>query len=103
MNTNSSQVHNCYRAILAQINQLDSIYRSKNHLKDLYEELTELAFYIMEDDYERLDKGIGQLRDTVWELNSNPAENAREVAVVIHEIVTHLDFLRYESARCREA
>lgn len=103
MNSKSSQAHNCYRAILAQVNQLDSIYGSKSHLKDLYEELTELAFYIMEDDYERLDKGIRQVRDTVWELNNNSTENTREVSFVIHEIVTHLEFLRYVSAKRKQA
>lgn len=92
----TSQVNNCYRAILAQVNHLDSLYDSKNYVKELYEELTELAFYIMEDDSERIDKGISQLQDTIWELDglmSATHEKTIEISCLIAEIRTHLDYL----------
>ena len=35
---------NCYRAILAQVNSLESVWPKPNTLKQIYEELTELSF-----------------------------------------------------------
>lgn len=93
----ATQVNNCYRAILAQVNQLDGLYRSKVHVKELYEDLTELAFYIMEDDGERVYKGVNQLHDTIMELDKVMAmgkgEKNGQIVSIIGELRTHLDFI----------
>lgn len=91
----ATQVNNCYRAILAQVNQLDSLYRSKVHVKELYEDLTELAYYIMEDDGERIYKGINQLHDTIMELDKvmGVGEQDGQIVSIIGELRTPLDFI----------
>lgn len=96
-------VNNCYRAILAQVNLLDSVYQPKYCLKVIYEELTELAFYLMEDDYERVDKGISQLQDTIRELTttSSGMGDVDEISYIIGEINTHLNYLMIECNRMR--
>lgn len=92
----ASLVHNCYRAILAQVNQLDSIYEPKNRLKELYEELTELAFYIMENDSKRVYRGIEQIKATIDELEQYPIHSYEQVRIITTELITHLDFLLLE-------
>lgn len=89
--------NNCYRAILAQVNYLDSIYQQRHRVKDLYEELTELAFYMMVDDNKQVIKGIDQMKDTVCELEqTNTCQPDDTVPFVLGELKTHLDFLRME-------
>lgn len=90
-----TDVNNCYRAILAQVNQLDSIYRPKLIVKELYEDLTELAYYIMEDDDERIYKGVYQLHDTIGELDKMMAKGDpnEKIVSIIGELRTHLDYI----------
>lgn len=87
---------NCYRAILAQVNYLESIYQY-NSLKGLYEDLSELAYYIMEDDYERVIKGLEPIKDSIREIeNLKSAQHDEKVKMIIGEIRTHLDYLSIE-------
>lgn len=90
--------NNCYRAILAQVNYLDGIWPEKNRLKDLYEELTELAFYMLEQDYVRVTKGIEQIYGTIDELESlTPVDqHCEQVSMIFSELRTHLNFLKME-------
>lgn len=90
--------NNCYRAILAQVNCLDSIWPDKNSLKELYEELSVLAFYMLEQDHMSITKSINQISCTVDEMEAmlpglNPLEHAN---MIFSELKTHLDFLLME-------
>ncbi len=91
----AAEVKNCYRAILAQVNLLDSLYRPKEIVKDLYEDLTELAYYIMENDDECIQKGIDQLQGTIMEMDCMVGENGldQDIAAIISELRTHLDYI----------
>lgn len=91
----AAQVNNCYRAILAQVNQLDSLYHSKVHVKELYEDLTELAYYIMVDDEERIQKGIDHLNATIMEMDEVVGGDGAysRINSIIGELRTHLDFI----------
>lgn len=90
--------HNCYRAILAQVNCLDSIWPDKNSLKDLYEELSVLAFYMLEQDHISVVKSIDQINCTVDEMEAMLARpNLIDHAnMIFSELKTHLDFLLME-------
>ncbi len=91
-----SPVINCYRAILAQVNQLDSIYQPKIHLKELYMDLTELAYYLLEENKHNAYKGVEQMYETIREVNHNASMNQNsmeEVDYIVGEIKTHLEFL----------
>ncbi len=90
---------NCYRAILAQVNQLDSIYRPSGYIKELYMELTELAYYLLEEDEERACKGIEQIHETISELDfytSTNRETKDMVLSITEEIRTHLTYLNIQ-------
>lgn len=93
--TDYSLVNNCYRAILAQVNQLDSMLHFNPGMKGLYEELTELAFYLLEDDRKRIIKGINQVKASLTELEEiiREAHYGRAPLTYVSEIRTHLDFL----------
>lgn len=93
-----NQGNNCYRAILAQINCLEGVWPEQSTLKQIYEELTELAFYMMEKDSPRVARGIDQISATLDEIKSAlPNDNSLiEVKMIVSELKTHLDFLRWE-------
>ncbi|MGI6452970.1 MAG: hypothetical protein ACOX0E_05805 [Syntrophomonadaceae bacterium] len=88
-------VNNCYRAILAQVNYLDSVYRHNSRLKELYEELTVLALYIMEGDNEQAIKGIIPLKETLKEIACSTELDSQDMKInlIMGEIKTHLDYL----------
>lgn len=92
--------NNCYRAILAQVNSLEAVWPEPSYLKQIYEDLTELAFYMLEKDGHRVTKGIEQMLSTLEEVKGAfPSESDRyfiEVRMIISELRTHLDFLRLE-------
>lgn len=90
--------NNCYRAILAQVNCLEAVWPEQSTLKQIYEELTELAFYMLEKDQPRVIKGIDQIITTLDELKvAVPGDrHSIEVKMIVSELRTHLDFLRLE-------
>jgi len=91
-----SRINNCYRAILAQVNYLDGIYTQSCRIKELYEELTVLALYIMEGDGERVIKGITPLFDIINDIaNSSEIEKSHEEELnyIMAELRTHLQYL----------
>lgn len=92
----TSQVINCYRAILAQVNHLDSIYYPKSYLKELYIDLTELAYCLLEQNEEHAYLGIEQMYKSIEEVGKQaPLNKARqkEIDYIVGEIKTHLEFL----------
>jgi len=87
---------NCYRAILAQVNQLDSIYKPKIYMKEVYMDLTELAYYLLDDDESCAFKGIEQMYETINEVSCYASVNngnSKEIKYIIGEIKTHLEYL----------
>lgn len=91
-----ARITNCYRALLAQVNYLDSVYGEKKDVKDLYEELSILAFYIMQEDYERIIKSINEIKDLsreIAEMRVNDSNKASDLNMILEEIKTHLDYL----------
>ncbi|MEN6349956.1 MAG: hypothetical protein ABFD08_11235 [Syntrophomonas sp.] len=100
-----SPVSNCYRAILSLVNHLDNFCPDKSCLVEIYEELTELAFYIMEDDCDCMTKGIEQLKDSITRLKCCHSrldeDNLQRFKLITGEIKTHLDFLKIE--HCNKA
>ncbi len=95
------QITNCYRALLAQINHLDSIYQPKSRLKELYEETSILAYYIMENDSKNVLLNIQELilLNQELQMNNQGIKNA-EVQIICTEIETHLKFLTLEYRKC---
>lgn len=93
----NNRVRNCYRALLAQINYLDNIYPEKHRLKELYEETSVLAYYIMENDRKSIQLNIQELIEIIKELlvNNNCANQAK-ITYICGEIETHLKFLTLE-------
>ena len=92
----TSQVINCYRAILAQVNHLDSIYQPKIYLKELYMDLTELAYCLLEQNEEHAYLGIEQMYKNLEEVGKQAPHNRarqKEIDYVVGEIKTHLEFL----------
>lgn len=98
-----SPVNNCYRAILAQVNYLDSVCHRSSCLKDVYQDLSELAFYLLENDPERIYRGIEQVNLTVEEIErgngKEHAHNHQVVRLIIAEIRTHLQYLSLQYER----
>ncbi len=92
--------NNCYRAILAQVNSLEAVWPEPSYLKQIYEDLTELAFYMLEKDGQRVNKGVEQMLSTLEEVKGAfPPLGERhfiEVRMIISELKTHLEFLRLE-------
>jgi hypothetical protein len=92
--------NNCYRAILAQVNCLEAVWPEQSTLKQIYEELSELAFYMLEQDRERVRKGIDQIITTLDEAQvAFPSASYRyflEVKMIVSELRTHLHYLRLE-------
>lgn len=95
-----SPVNNCYRAILAQVNYLDSMCVRNSSVKEIYQELSELAFYLMENDAARIYKGIEQMRLTVNEIECghlvDDQQDDAAIRLIIAEIRTHLQYLSIE-------
>ncbi|MDD3267913.1 MAG: hypothetical protein PHX14_01210 [Syntrophomonadaceae bacterium] len=95
-----SPVHNCYRAVLSLVNHLDSVCKNKNSLVSIYEELSELAFYIMEDDGELMCRVIEQMKRSIDELQCGShlksEEDRQRFDFITGEIKTHLNFLVIE-------
>lgn len=87
--------NNCYRAILAQVNYLDGIWPERSRLKDLYEELAELAFYMLERDHCRVIRSVDQIRGTINEMDSAISNEANrdQVTMIFSELKTHLHYL----------
>ncbi|SHG52231.1 hypothetical protein SAMN02745221_00382 [Thermosyntropha lipolytica DSM 11003] len=96
-----ARITNCYRALLAQVNYLDSIYADKKDVKDLYEELSILAFYIMQEDYERIVKSIKEIKDLsqeIAELGVKNTDKTSDLNLILEEIKTHLDYVLLQYA-----
>ena len=95
-----SPINNCYRAILAQVNYLDSVCHRSPCLKEIYQDLSELAFYLLENDQQRIFKGIEQIRLTVDEIELGAWRDSEEndfLKIIIAEIRTHLHYLSIQS------
>lgn len=93
--------NNCYRAILAQVNCLEGIWpEEQRSLKQIYEELTELSFYMLENDGPRVCQGVDQISVTLDEIKAVMPRDYRflEVSMIVSELKTHLNFLRLEYA-----
>jgi hypothetical protein len=94
---------NCYRAILAQVNYLDSVYTKNVHLKEIYQDLTELAFYMMVNDRKRVLKGIEQVRLTLNDIEGGSWKEEEDTLtstrLILTEIKTHLQYLLIEYGR----
>jgi len=91
--------NNCYRAILAQVNCLEGIWpEEQRSLKQIYEELTELAFYMLENDGPRVCRGVDQISTTLREIKESVPKDCRcaELNMILSELTTHLNFLRLE-------
>lgn len=96
-----ARIANCYRALLAQLNYLDSVYEEKRDMKELYEEMSVLAFYIMQEDYERIIKIINEIKDLsreIAELRIKEENKASDLNLILEEIKTHLDYLLLQYA-----
>lgn len=69
-------------------------------VKDIYQDLSELAFYLMENDAARIYKGIEQMRLTVNEIERgqwiNDQRDDVAIRLIITEIKTHLQYLSIE-------
>jgi len=93
----SFAVNNCYRSILAQINCLDSVYCKKEYIKDMYEEISELAFYIMDNDEQQIFRKIEHINLVLDELEYSLWEEQREIdmtiKLILDEIRTHMKYL----------
>jgi len=90
---------NYYRSILAQVNCLDGCFRQKSFLKEIYEEMTELAFYMMEGDNKKVIKGVNQIKASIVELETHSFGECyrdEQTKLIIAEIKTHLDYLLIE-------
>lgn len=94
-----SPVNNCYRAILAQVNYLDSVCHKSTCLKDIYQDLSELAYYLLENDHDRIYRGIEQVKLTVEEIergNGKDYDLNQTLCLITAEIRTHLKYLRLQ-------
>lgn len=96
-----SSIVNCYRAILAQLNQLDSISFPRTYTKDLYMDLSELAYYLLEKDEHIVYKSVKQMYETAMEVNNcnyslTDEETKCEITYLLAEIKTHLEYLVIE-------
>ncbi|MBO8158105.1 hypothetical protein [Thermosyntropha sp.] len=101
MKEDKKNISNCYRALLAQVNYLDGISNKKQDVKDLYEELSILAFYIMEDDYESIMRTINEIKELsrkIEESSSQGKEKTSAFNLILQEIKTHLDYLLLQYA-----
>lgn len=92
---------NCYRAILAQLNQLDSISFPRAYTKELYMDLSELAYYLLEGDIHKVYKGVKQMYETAMEVKDydysfTGEETNYEITYFLTEIKTHLEYLALE-------
>ena len=89
---------NCYRAILAQVNCLEAVWPEPSTLKEIYEELTELSFYMLEQDSFGISQGIDQILTTLEEIKvTRPSDGQPiEIRMIVSELETHLEFLRRE-------
>lgn len=89
---------NCYRAILAQVNCLEAVWPKPSTLKVIYEELTELSFYMLEQDSHRVSQGIDQILTTLEEIKMTRPSGGQpiEIRMIVSELETHLEFLRRE-------
>lgn len=103
--TKVSPVNNCYRAILAQVNYLDSVCHRNASLKEIYQDLSELAFYLLENDHQRIYRGIEQVKLTIEEIERGAwkdQHDSQAVRVILTEIRTHLQYLRLQYVRDHE-
>lgn len=94
-----SPINNCYRAILAQVNYLDSVCHQSACLKDIYQDLSELAYYLLENDRDRIHRGIEQVKLTVEEIERGHGKDYDQndaVEIIAAEIRTHLRYLRLQ-------
>ena len=99
--------NNCYRAILAQVNCLEGIWpEEQRSLKQIYEELSELAYHMLENDVSRICGSVEQIIITLSEMKGAIPQDDRcsEVSLIISELKTHLDYLRmaYVSSLCQK-
>ncbi len=89
---------NCYRAILAQVNCLEAIWPEPSTLKEIYEELTELSFFMLEQDSRGINKGIDQMLTTLEDIKASWLSDGQpiEIRMIVSELETHLEYLRRE-------
>ncbi|HWP95566.1 MAG TPA: MEDS domain-containing protein [Syntrophomonadaceae bacterium] len=95
-----NRINNCYRAILAIVNCLGSVCNRKGCLTEIYQDLSEIAYYIMDKDKHSVLKGIEQITISIKELeNEIRTENQEKdatVRLILDEIRTHLQYLRIQ-------
>ncbi|MFY9119008.1 MAG: hypothetical protein WAO57_01690 [Syntrophomonadaceae bacterium] len=89
---------NCYRAILAQVNSLESVWPKPNTLKQIYEELTELSFFMLEQDSHGINQSIDQMLITLEDIKASWPSDGQpiEIRMIVSELETHLEYLRRE-------
>lgn len=94
------QINNCYRAILAIVNYLGSICSRREYLTDIYQDLSEMAYYIMDNNKYCLLKSIEQLTISVNELENEfklvDKEKSTIIILTLNEIRTHMQYLHIQ-------
>lgn len=95
-----NKIHNCYRAILAIVNYLGSVCSRKECLTEMYQDLSEIAYYIMVEDEDSLLKGIEQITMSINELENEVKPRNQEKDAIfklaLNEIRTHMEYLRIQ-------
>ena len=94
------RINNCFRAILAIVNHLDSLCNRKDYLMEIYQDLSEIAYFIMEKDRDSVLKSIEQINLSINELESEIKPEYQEknaiIRLTLDEIRTHLQYLRIQ-------
>lgn len=94
------RINNCFRAILAIVNHLDSVCNRKDYLTEIYQDLSEIAYYIMDKDGDRVLKSIEQITISINELENEIKPEYQEknaiIKLTLDEIRTHLQYLRIQ-------
>jgi len=94
------RINNCFRAILAIVNHLDSVCNRKDYLTEIYQDLSEIAYYIMDKDGDSALKSIEQLTISIYELENEIKPEYQEkdaiIRLTLNEIRTHLQYLRIQ-------
>jgi len=93
-------INNCFRAILAIVNHLGSVCNRKDYLTEFYQDLSEIAYYIMDKDRESILKSIEQITILINELENEIKPEYQEknatIRLTLDEFRTHMQYLRIQ-------
>lgn len=100
MSKDRSPVFYCYRAIVAQVNSLDALSNRCKLIKDIYEDLAELACFMMEGECKQIISTIKQMQCTLGELEEailvDDEKNMGYIRMILTELFTHMEYLLIE-------